>query len=109
MSLPEAAASQQVFVLSTSHLQTAAVFSSYGWEVANWVPLDDGHNGRRRAQFEIMVPDHDMAQAQMVERCCANNMRVAVPDVGAYNRAFQRLKREIEDEDMRIERSQDDE
>lgn len=98
-------------IFTTSYLQTAAVFVSYGWPVSDWVPLMDGPNGRKRAQFEIVVPQEDVEKARDVELRCKNGMEVGTPSVGAYNRAFSQLKREIENEELRIqkERGNDDE
>lgn len=109
MSQTETAARAQVAIFRTSHLQTAAVFAAWGWPVQQWWPLgDDTRNGRRRAEFELAVPEEMLDKAQEIEAGCANGMMVPVPDVGAYNRAFQMLKHEIENEDLRNERMRTD-
>jgi len=97
------AASHGSAIFTTSHLKTAAVFVARGWQVTDWQPLADSGQGRKRALFEIVVPEEDLVEARLVLEGCASWMNVTV-NVGKYEKAFQELWRQIEDEDLRNEK-----
>ena len=49
------------------------------------------------------MPEEDLVEARLVLEGCASWMNVTV-NVGKYEKAFQELRRQIEDEDLRNEK-----
>lgn len=81
----------------TDHLQTAAVFVSWGWRLSAWRRIPDSLAGRRRGEFRFAIPAADEAQAQRVVDGWKTDEGPGTPHVSLYNRAFRDLKRLLDE------------